>query len=176
MKVFLFLMAFYAITAKADPVIYKNVVEVSGTKDQLYQRARRWFSENFKDSKEVLTIQDKESGELAGNGAMKFYSSTHWGSDGTKGYIRYRISILVKDGKYKYEITDFVHEGNRLNTLDLSFGLITDSEECPKHLPSQRKRWEDKLWKEIKGDISSHVDEIKSSLESAMQEEKESNW
>src|SRR4051812_46446632 len=124
-------------TLAQKPVSYVGVVESNESKEELYNRARRWFNGTFRDSKAVLTIQDKENGELAGNGNYRFYSDTFWGRDGTKGWIRFKISILTKDGKYKYELSEFTHEGNPLNTLNLSFGLITEDIDCPVHLPSQ---------------------------------------
>lgn len=114
-----FLMFVPAITiAQTDslaPIEFTEVVNIdSATKVQLFEQGRRWFAATFGDSKSVLEISDKESGELTGKGNVKFYHTlnntiTDYESE-YSGIITFQISILFKDGKYKVTITNFTHE------------------------------------------------------------------
>ncbi len=64
----------------------------NASKDQLYQRGRAWFNSSFKSSKDVLQIQDKETGELAGKGNLEATSSYYFFGKKT---VIYPISFSV---------------------------------------------------------------------------------
>ena len=87
---------------KDGKVNYSGVIQADRiSKDELYKRTKRWFIDNYKSAKDVLQLDDKENGELIGKG----YLETSWGA--TTIYVGHTIKIQVKDGRYKYEITDF---------------------------------------------------------------------
>lgn len=83
-------------------ITYREVIEVKDkSKDELYLSAKEWFAATFKDSKQVLEIDDKEAGVLVGSG---------WSNiDGQVIDIKLwqTIKIETKDGKYRYTVTDF---------------------------------------------------------------------
>jgi hypothetical protein len=71
--------------------------EVAG-KDRavIFTAARAWFAKAFRDSKAVLEVQDKETGQLMGKGVtMNAIGGTLGGG------IRVLITIDTKDGKYR---------------------------------------------------------------------------
>lgn len=56
---------------------YTGIVQVdSVSKDELYKRAKRWFVDTYKSAKAVIELDDKENGEIIGNGDLE----TYWGS------------------------------------------------------------------------------------------------
>lgn len=79
---------------------YTEVVELNGTADDLYSAAREWFSKSYNSAEDVLQMDDRQSGKLIGRAFQQIYSSTL----GEKLY--YTISVFVKDGRYKYSITE----------------------------------------------------------------------
>jgi hypothetical protein len=89
-------------------VSYASVVETPGTKDELYTKARAWFATAFKDSKSVIQMDDKESGKLIGKGIVlgNIRDALNITTLGTFK-LNYTVYITVKDGKYRYEITEF---------------------------------------------------------------------
>lgn len=153
-------------------ISYQEVVKVDSTisSKELYLRARSWFAETYKSSQDVIQMDDKESGKIIGKGAIKYYSNVFVGSEGTKGFIFYTITVQVKDGRYKYEITDFNHEGNPYNSGgQLSFGLITNSDECPYKVGTwTSKAWRNKVWKDIKNRIDENIPILIQSLKDSM--------
>lgn len=94
-------------------IVFTEVVEVPNvTKDQLYSRAYEWFAKTFNSAQNVIQMQDKENGKIVGKGIFdEMNASGTLGMGGVKGYAKFTISIYLKDGKYKYEVADFVHEG-----------------------------------------------------------------
>jgi len=95
------------------------------------------------------------------------YSPTVFvGSDLTKGYIKYTIKLFIKDGKYKYEITDFVHDPN--SSRGYGMNLITTEDKCPNKHRNTSKKWNDKVWKDIKTQINNTITPLVESLKTDM--------
>jgi len=77
-------------------VEYQEVIEVPNTSAKdLYQNARLWFAETYKDSKEVLEMDDSDSGVLVGTGWSTFFSTVQ---------LHLTTKIEVKEGRYRYTI------------------------------------------------------------------------
>lgn len=56
-------------------VTYVDVLELPGlSKDQIYDRARNYFTYNYNDANEVIQTEDKEQGVVVGKG---FYDNVH---------------------------------------------------------------------------------------------------
>jgi Domain of unknown function (DUF4468) with TBP-like fold len=89
---------------KDGKILYESVVLVdSATQDQLYQRCRAWFGKTFKSANAVLQMDTKD--ELIGKG-ISVYTISNLGTR-TNINVEFMISVKIKDGRYKYEITDF---------------------------------------------------------------------
>jgi hypothetical protein len=100
-------------------VTYSGVVEVAGaTQAQLYSRAYEWVVRTYKSAPDVLQMQDKESGKII----LKGY--THALVRGREcGPVSHTFSIYLKDGRYKYDITDFVNT-NQTSRGDYGMGAF----------------------------------------------------
>lgn len=85
-------------------ISYEGVVQATGTKDQLYDRALIWFSKTFRSSKDVIQISDKVNGRI---GAKWYYQPY----DDRTGFVLIDFTVLLKDGRYKYIFTDLYYEG-----------------------------------------------------------------
>lgn len=85
---------------------------------------------SFKSSKAVLELEDKETGKLIGKGTFTAVTDESMNDNefikkkglvskelrekknkGEVGSVSFLISIYIKDGRYKYEITDLTHKG-----------------------------------------------------------------
>jgi hypothetical protein len=86
-------------------ITYTAIDTVNGTQNELYLKAKEWFSETYNSSNAVIQM-DEKSTEMVGKAVMHVYyhKSGH-------GYIHYTISVYFKDGRYKYLITDLYHTG-----------------------------------------------------------------
>lgn len=94
-----------------DRVTFTEVVQVEGVSaEELYSRGMQWFAESYKSSNEVLQMDDPYSGKLIGKAWSQLYID---------GYLSmtvpikmwYTIKVFLKDGRYKYDITDIEYEG-----------------------------------------------------------------
>lgn len=134
------------------------------------------FNENFKSSKHVLQIEDKETGELAGKGTMEVqFIIKYLGERSYPSDVDFKMNVWVKDGRYKYQITDFIAKSN--DKQSLNFGLITTSDETDYRsvLMNQKKLNESYL--SLKGGVEQQAQLLINSLKTKMaQESNASNW
>jgi hypothetical protein len=147
---FILLVAFPFLVFSQEPLTYSEAVEISGVnKDELFIRGREWFNENFKSSKDVLQITDKESGELSGKGIMDVDYVFHYlGEKRFTTSINFQMNVWVKDGKFKYEMTNFFVTGNSKGSIE--FGLITTSDETNKKYPGFNAKKMNEMYLSIK--------------------------
>lgn len=113
------------IDSNTSKITYSEVVTVDSltSKQELYSRAREWFAKTYNSSKDVVQMEDKESGKIIGKAITQVYYKM-LGMDHEHGHINYTITIAVKDGKYKYEITDLHHKGQLVQDgMSPSYGL-----------------------------------------------------
>lgn len=171
MRTIILISLFFVLSKQSEAqtaLTFSDVVKVDSTitKEQLFERARQWFATYFKDSKAVLQVSDKDNGELIGRGAIPFSSGVFVGSAATKGYINFDVKVYSKQGRYKYELTNFIHEGTSgVDFKAISFGLITTDSICSKFPDDQYYlKWQNKLWKEMKAKIESEIQPLIASL------------
>lgn len=92
---------------KDGKTLISEVITVdSVSKEKLYLNAKRYLANTFKSAKDVIQLDDKESGEIIAKG----YFETTWQYGlgmATPVQVWHTIAISVKDGKYKYQISDF---------------------------------------------------------------------
>ena len=84
-------------------LFYEEVVEVPGvSRDELYDKLRRFVVLNYKSANNVIQLDDKESGNIVIKGLIPY--EINW--MGVSPYnSRHTLDIKVKDGRFKYQIT-----------------------------------------------------------------------
>ncbi len=89
-------------------VVYTEVIKIdSVNKDELYNRAKRFFVSTYKSANDVIQLDDKENGQIIGKGIIVVnYNMGIAGYQKTNVY--HTITITAKDGRYKYEIKDLI--------------------------------------------------------------------
>ncbi|MBL4586005.1 MAG: DUF4468 domain-containing protein [Flavobacteriales bacterium] len=162
------------VISNAQPLEYEQVFQVDSniTKGELFNRARSWFVDYYKDASEVLQVSDKESGELIGAAVYKY--SFMVGGVRIAMTIDYRVSVKMKGGRYKVSIYNLYNSksSNNGSTPYDGIGEITE-----KH--KENKRWlNPKRYDEMTMSIQVYVQVIYQSLFAAMSKpiEKEEDW
>lgn len=151
--------------ASTHKVSFTEVVAVDGaTKDVLYTRAKNWMTDYFKNDK--LSIDNKADGKLTKNGSFtKTYAYPGLKSESDDHL--FNLSILLKDGKYKYELTDIVmDDGKSKMSLEQGYDMLSKSTK----VPSNYKKYCDQV-------IYSGVQEVLQNLKASMKtDSKKSDW
>lgn len=115
--IFLFLLSFnlfgqiLPVDSTTKKITYSDVIDVPGnTKDQLYLKAK-----NLGVSGSNVKADNKAEGTYVYSGQFKVkYPSPVKGMT-HEGTVSYTFAVFLKDGKYKYVVTDLVHSSEKGN-------------------------------------------------------------
>lgn len=157
---FLFSSSFLAAQESKHTNFTAVIAVDSVSAKDLKKRADIWFVSAFKDSKSVIQINEDD--RIIGK-ANTFYSHKNAFNDYYDGNIEFTISLYFKDGRYKYELKDFIHSGKNIN-----IGLITEAEEAPFKVLGSTKKYRKREWDNIKEAVELTALELIASLKTAM--------
>ena len=108
-----------AMDSLTNLISYTGVVEQEeSSSDSLYIRTKNWanklFGENGKEAKGLYEI-DKKNQKLIINGWLPAYSYKNKYAKQPIGKYLFKMTILIKEGRYKYTITNLAHEAVKPN-------------------------------------------------------------
>lgn len=131
-------LTFLVITAKAqiDTLIsFSGVQNVDGVKaSTLFLRAQLWINDNFTSGKDVTQFSDKENGILTGRGAFRLpYKFDYYTKREGRTLFAYKIKIIVKDERYKYEFSYFEHIQEIEDDTEHKIGVLYSAPVSPNH-------------------------------------------
>jgi len=140
----------FPIDQETQKITYTEVVDAPGIKkDDLYNRAKTWYVTGTGITKIALELEDKETGKLLGkvNNPVKV-NNPPLNNKFEVGSVSYTITIIVKDDKYKYTFTDFVHDSDGLPKV-VSCGPLENKKSGAKSIISEMmpSNWQ---WNKIK--------------------------
>lgn len=76
------------------------------SREQIYDGAKIWISENFRSAKAVLEYENKEAGTIIGNGNIQF-PCQGWKCMGTGGWkVSFTMRTDIKDQKFRLTFTN----------------------------------------------------------------------
>lgn len=85
---------------------YTAVVPVpEASQVELYARAQLWFADTFGSTKQVVQVADQAAGVL--QGTAYYPQVLEVGGARYPELLWYTVKLVLKDGRYKYEFTDF---------------------------------------------------------------------
>jgi hypothetical protein len=87
-------------------ITYKEVVQVPGTKSEIYNRAMEWVNKNYKNPADVTRVRNPEGGVIALLHRIEL-SMIDKGVNKLAGTVDYSMKIECKEGRYRYTIDNF---------------------------------------------------------------------
>jgi len=89
-------------------IVYRDVVNEEGTKDQFFNRAIGWINEFYPNPVDVTKTRDPETGIIKGLHRFKIQDTDPEGNMMDAGIVQYEFDLEFKAGRYRYTIRDFV--------------------------------------------------------------------
>jgi hypothetical protein len=151
----------FPVDADTHLVDYTGVVEVAGiSQNDLYTRAFDWVAKNYPSASNAL--QDKEKGRLTVQGTTHpHYRNTEFGS------VTHTFTIYVKDGKYKYDFTNFRHEYKNAGEQGGDASLGPFENETPRKMMVGAGMLH-RVWNSLRNETDTQVKGLITSLDLAM--------
>ena len=94
--------------------INTNPDETTGS-DSLYIRAKRWATKKFTGGTKALFDVDKKNTKIVVNAWMPAYAYSNKYTKRLIGKYEFKMTVWIKEGRYKYQLSNFVHEGIKSN-------------------------------------------------------------
>ena len=92
-------------------ITYNGVVEQEDSgSDSLYARAKKFGEKIFGKDNNIFEVQ-KYGQKLVMNGSINAYSYANKYNKKSIGKYEFKFIVLIKEGRYKYSITNLVHRG-----------------------------------------------------------------
>ncbi len=109
-----FMIASFTVKAQIVPVdeesgkvIYQEVVQQQGTKKGSYYKCIEWFNSYYPNAIDVTKKRDASNGVIEGRAKIRMYKKNKTDTNMPKGVVYYSIRIDLKDGRYRYTLSDF---------------------------------------------------------------------
>lgn len=154
--------------ATTQRITYSAVVPAPGASQaELYARARAWIATAYPQQNARLTREDPASGQLQLQGTQLVQLRTVYEGipRGTyAGVVHHSLSIYVKDGRFKYIFSDFVHDAQ--NSPNLRSGGALEQERA--HLFGYAGLGSQKPWQDLKAQALRDARRLAASLQAAL--------
>ena len=93
------------INTKTKLITYTEVIEQSGSADNLYKKAYRWFFSYYKNPHNV--VKESANNKIIAQPRFKILNPKNKKGVATMGgIVKYSFTVIFKDGRYKYNITN----------------------------------------------------------------------
>jgi hypothetical protein len=97
-------------------ITYTGIVEQpESSSDSLYLRAKKWAAKSFGANSKALYEVDKKNQKVIINGYIPAYAYGNKYSKRLIGKFQFKMTVWFKEERYKYNITNLVHEGIKPN-------------------------------------------------------------
>lgn len=88
-------------------ITYSKVVEVTSSKDSLYNKGQKWFRKFYKNPTGVIREQDATNGKIMGKHQIKILNPADKnGIQTMKGIVQYTVTTQFKDNKARIVISE----------------------------------------------------------------------
>lgn len=147
------------VDSTTNKITYSEVVAVDGNSaGVLYSKVKDWLTVSFKDSKNVLDLDDAINFKIVGKWQFKVWQMGNLGKMPNGGHVNYTLTIMLKDNRYKYIITDFNHETDRGDYGFSGGRLEFEVPECGKFYLTMKN------WERIKEQTDTYIKQLVQSL------------
>jgi hypothetical protein len=147
--------------SQTEKLELKVIDSLNFSKQELYVRARAFIAYSFKNSKNVIQMDDKDAGKIICKGSMTPASKGTFGMT-YQNNVDFTLTIDVRDGKYRALISEIYHSGLGPKK-EYAGGAIENEKPACGTFFIPKKDW-DKMKEAIKAEASAYLDSLKTAM------------
>lgn len=117
------------------------------SKMDIYAALRGWVATSYNSAQDVIQMDDKDTGIIICS-ALFEYSYGKLQYKAYEGVIKYTLKLQIKDGRFKAEMGNIIHQNNRGNSEKCNLGVITTAEVYTDK--GLQKKFDNNVWNDIK--------------------------
>lgn len=135
MKKYLIILAFLISgICSAQNLSYSDVFQAEGkSPKEIYNAIKAWSATAFRNAKYSTQVDNPESYFISFNSNIK-YSYDALLMLAYDGWINFTLSIQCRDGRYKVEMSNIIHENKPTSTQTCCLGVIAVDENSYKRI------------------------------------------
>lgn len=158
------------LNSETNLIEYSELVQIDSTTTQkaLYSRAKEWVAIAFKSAKDVIQMDDSENGIMILKGIIPISGGMYLAD----GKVDFTMKIQLKNGRYKYWITNFSHSSYKPG---YSGGALENTKPACGSMSMMKKGWN-----QVKESTDKYAQNIVQNLKSFMTKQsidkKVENW
>ena len=89
-------------------ITYKEVVEVEGDRNELFNRSIYWLNDFYNNPVAVTKVRDQASGIVRGQHQFRIHYTDDEGYKKDAGMVMYDFLLEFKEGRYRYTVSEFL--------------------------------------------------------------------
>lgn len=176
-KLITLLMLLVSLVAAAQdkPLAFSEVIQVEGKNQaEIFGGLREWVATNYVNGKAVTQMEDAATGTIILKALFPFKKGGIYSA--YEGDVNYTLKLQAKDGRFRVEMSSFVHDNKPGRAADCALGLITTAEKSGKG--GMNKGSHNKIWKEVKEKANEQFADIVAMLKNitTFNAEPEEDW
>lgn len=155
-------------TFAQEKLTFSEVIPVENlNKADIYAALREWVATSYKSAQDVIQMDDKDAGIIICS-ALFEYSYGKLQYKAYEGVIKYTLKLQIKDGRFKAELSNIIHQNDKGNSPKCNLGGITTAElYTDKGL---QKKFDNNVWNDIKLKSEEYAKDIFNRLKVAASE------
>lgn len=156
-----------------EKLTFSEVIPVENlNKADIYAALRGWVATSYNSAQDVIQMDDKDAGIIICS-ALFEYSYGKMQYKAYEGVIKYTLKLQIKDGRFKAEVGNIIHQNNRGNAEKCNLGAITTAETYTDK--GLQKKFDNNVWNDIKMKSEEYAKNIFNRLKVAASEAKPLN-
>jgi len=157
-------------------VVYSDVVQSEEkSKSELYENAKFWIVSTLKSGDNMVELDGTNSDQIVGTGNLLLNDVlTGWDKRDktTQTSLNFKFIVFCKDGRYKYEISNFLLSYKDGNRMFIETGL----EKIKPPLYMKKEQHTSVFETNMKSAINSSINDLISNFKQSMQNVKKDDW
>ncbi len=182
---FLFVLMSLALSTHAQEGDYQELKfskviqsENNADKATLYASLRSFMATYYRNSQDVIQMDDKDAGILIGK-ATSIFDAPSMVLSAYEGWLDYNLKLQARDGRVRVEVSHFFHHNKPGNQKKAQLGVLTEAEEYTDK--GLQKKYHNKIWLMLKEKAEKISLDIFANVEAAIKEgasisSEEDNW
>lgn len=150
------------IFGQEQPLTFNRVIQVdSVNKDDIYNTLIEWVGRKYKYPESAMRLNDRNAGIIIVPITVSYRYDGSWiNFNCYQGEINYRLTLRVREGRFKAEVSNIIHSSAGACVL----GLITVSEKCTVSNINTNSN-NQKVWNDIQVKMKTAASNLFDSLE-----------
>lgn len=157
-----------------EELTFSKVIQSETEMDKaaIHASLRSFVSTYFRDSKQVIQMDDKDAGIIICK-ATSIFNSPSLMLSAYEGWIDYTLKIQSRDGRARIEVSHFFHRNKPGNQAKAQLGVLTTADEYTD--TGMQKKYHNKVWLLLKEKAEDVSNKTFIGVEKALKEGAESN-